>query len=255
MRQLVPQSEFLTFKHVPSYNKWHTDAIITVATTNASPDNIYQATSQSLYDAFWRTLCCNRSTTDVTEVPIDDSGYVAWRRLVDLQQECYDADITCRRVCQRHKRLVCGFTSVVVSALTYIFRRQKLLFVIVPFSLPPLIQLISKTYDTAQNILLSAVCQKYLQQSAQVQIDQRDFDATMSQWNKGRQFIVTASGLMGWAPLAASKGDNVGLFAGCRVPFVMRAFQEGYKIVGDAYVHGLMDGEGEASDGEMLKIL
>jgi hypothetical protein len=60
---------------------------------------------------------------------------------------------------------------------------------------------------------------------------------------------------MGWVPLTARVGDNIGLFAGCRMPFVIRAFQEGYKIVGDAYMHGVMNGEGEASEGEMLKIL
>jgi starch phosphorylase len=255
MRQIVPQSDFLTFKHVPGCNQWHTDAITMIVTTNTDPDNIYQATGQSLYDAFWRTLCCDRSARDATERPIDDSGYVAWRRLIDLQQACYDVDLECRRLSQHHKRLVCGFTSIVISALTYRMRRHKLLFIMLPFSLPPLIQFISKTYDAARDLVLSTIRQNYLQQSAQVQIEQRDFENANGQWTQGRQFAVTASGLMGWVPVAARVGDNIGLFAGCRVPFVMRAFQEGYKIVGDAYVHGVMDGEGEASNGEMLKIL
>lgn len=94
-----------------------------------------------------------------------------------------------------------------------------------------------------------------MQQATQAQIDQRDFENSHSAWTQGRQFGITASGLMGWVPLAARVGDNVGLFAGCRVPFVIRAFQEGYKIMGDAYVHGVTNGEGEASEGEMLKIL
>jgi hypothetical protein len=101
MRQLVPQSDFLTFKHIPGHTKWHSDAIDVVATANNDPDGIYQATGQSLYDTFWRTLCCDRSGMDGTKFPTDDSGYVAFRRLIDVQQHYYNMDIKYRRVCQR----------------------------------------------------------------------------------------------------------------------------------------------------------
>lgn len=254
MRQLVPQSEFLTSQHLPGVHSWHTDAITMVATTSTDPDAIYQATGESLYGAFWRTLCCNRSAMNPSKPPVDDSSYLAWRQLLNMQQERCEIEKKCRRVATRQKRLACGLTSLLVSALTYRFRRQKLLFIVLSFSLLPLIQLIDKGYEMGLRVVLFRLFQKYMQQSTQTQIDQRDFENSHSQWTQGRQFAVTEQGLMGWVPLAARVGDNVGLFAGCRVPFVMRAFREGYKIVGDTYMHGMMDGEGEASEGEMLPI-
>lgn len=144
---------------------------------------------------------------------------------------------------------------VIISALTYRFRRHKLLFVALPFSLPPLIRFIGMIFDATLKAMLSTLLQNFIPHSTQVQIDMCEFESSHSVWTQGRQFGLTAQDLMGWVPLAARVGDNVGLFAECRVPFVMRAFQEGYKIVGDAYVHGVINGKGEASEGDVLEIL
>lgn len=255
MRELVPQSEFLTSQHLPGLHDWYNNAVATVATTNTDSDAIYRATGESLYDAFWRTLCCNRSATNLSQPPDDDSSYSAWRRLLDLQQERFDLEEKSRRVATRQKRILCGAASFFVAGLTYHFRRQKLLFVALPFALPSLIQLISQGYDVGLQLVLHNLLREFVYQSTQMQIDQRDFENSHSQWTQGRQFGVTAQGLMGWFPTSARVGDNVGIFAGCRVPFAMRRWDQGWKVVGDAYVHGVMNGEGEASEGEMLRIL
>lgn len=255
MRELVPQSEFLTAQHLPGCHDWHNNAVMAVATISTDTDAIYPATGESIYDAFWRTLCCNRSVMNSYKPPIDDSSYLAWRRLLDMQQQRVDIDRRIRRMCKWQYRTLCTAIPMVIAGLTYLFRRQKLLFVALPFSIPPMIQFMSRTYDVGLKIALYNLAQNYAQQSAQTQIDQRDFENSHSQWTQKRQFGITAQGLMAWVPLAARVGDNVGMFAGCRVPFVMRRWIDGWKIVGDAYVHGVMDGEGEASEGEMLKIL
>jgi hypothetical protein len=75
------------------------------------------------------------------------------------------------------------------------------------------------------------------------------------QWMQGRQFGLTGLGRIGLLPISAKVGDSVGLFAGCRVPFVLRKSEGSYRIVGDAYLHGVMNGEGEKSEGEMLTIV
>jgi hypothetical protein len=75
------------------------------------------------------------------------------------------------------------------------------------------------------------------------------------QWTMGRQFGLTRLGMIGMLPISAKVGDSVGFFAGNRVPFVLRRSERGYKIVGDAYLHGVMNGEGEKSEGEMLTIV
>jgi hypothetical protein len=69
----------------------------------------------------------------------------------------------------------------------------------------------------------------------------------------GRRFIVTKLGLIGFAPDSCERGDLVVVMPGGAVPYVLRPAKlpdnretEGkkcYKILGDAYIHGIMDGE------------
>ena len=74
-------------------------------------------------------------------------------------------------------------------------------------------------------------------------------------WMWGRQFAITEQGLIGLVPVAARVGDSVGFFAGCRIPHALRRRGEGYVLIGDSYLHGVMDGEGEKFETEMLKIM
>ncbi|EXF84170.1 hypothetical protein CFIO01_05673 [Colletotrichum fioriniae PJ7] len=59
-----------------------------------------------------------------------------------------------------------------------------------------------------------------------------------------RRLFVTNEGYIGLAKLSARVGDEVWVLAGGRVPYVMRPIEDGnrFSLVGDAYVHGLMDG-------------
>ncbi|KAJ8117395.1 hypothetical protein OPT61_g1386 [Boeremia exigua] len=237
MRQLVPQSEFLNLQHLPSFMAWHDEAMNVVATTLTDPEGVYRASGEPFYDAFWRTLCCNRSADKPTQPPPDDSGYVAWRGLIALHKSRSDIEAKFRRTCTFRRRLSHYATTAIITGLTYYFRRHKLLFVALPLTLPTLLSYVNKVWDMTLQILLHNLIQEFVQQSTQVQIDQRDFENSHSQWTQGRQFALTQQGRMGWVPLAARVGDNVGLFAGCRIPFVLRAFETGYKVVGDAYMH------------------
>ena len=58
-----------------------------------------------------------------------------------------------------------------------------------------------------------------------------------------RSFISTEKGYMGLAPSGASKGDVICVLRGGDVPFVLSNKGHGYwALVGEAYVHGIMDG-------------
>ena len=61
----------------------------------------------------------------------------------------------------------------------------------------------------------------------------------------GRRLARTGNlGLMGLVPQVAELGDTVSVVAGCQVPLIMRRIDNGrWRLVGEAYVHGLMDGE------------
>jgi hypothetical protein len=60
---------------------------------------------------------------------------------------------------------------------------------------------------------------------------------------EGRVFFFTAGGLMGLGPHELVKGDKIYIFATGETPFILRKQDKGLSIVGECYVHGLMDGE------------
>jgi hypothetical protein len=55
--------------------------------------------------------------------------------------------------------------------------------------------------------------------------------------------FLTDSGTFGLAPQFAEEGDILCLPFGCVSPFVLRPYGEYYMLVGEAYVHGFMNGE------------
>jgi hypothetical protein len=59
----------------------------------------------------------------------------------------------------------------------------------------------------------------------------------------GRAFATTSKRRIGLVPLHAAYGDLIVLLHGVSVPFVIRWTERGYVLVGDAYVHGVMNGE------------
>jgi hypothetical protein len=64
--------------------------------------------------------------------------------------------------------------------------------------------------------------------------------------NTLRRFFTTKErGFMGLAPDSARQGDLVCVFGG-QVPFVLRrnSLDESTILAGEAYMHGVMDGEG-----------
>jgi hypothetical protein len=61
------------------------------------------------------------------------------------------------------------------------------------------------------------------------------------QFNR-RPFIST-QGYVGLIPCHSKPGDVICILYGCVVPFVLRKNEVGYQLVGEAYVHGIMDGE------------
>ncbi|KAH8889129.1 hypothetical protein GQ53DRAFT_653285 [Thozetella sp. PMI_491] len=64
-------------------------------------------------------------------------------------------------------------------------------------------------------------------------------------WCYHRRFLVSADDRYGWVVDGTLPGDKVVVFYGHDYPFVIRETGEGtYRIVGDCYIHGLMDGEG-----------
>lgn len=74
--------------------------------------------------------------------------------------------------------------------------------------------------------------------------------------SKGRSFFTTGDDRMGWAPKNSVPGDVVAVLTGGRVPIVLRPEAGYYVVIGDAYMHGFMDGEAmkDGSDLEYLEL-
>jgi hypothetical protein len=110
--------------------------------------------------------------------------------------------------------------------------------------------------------------------------DDDGFDYAHCLISNDRLFFTTGKGYMGWAPIPARAGDVIALMPGGKVPYVLRSLGDDdsgegedensgipgtnihaasvdqirlrrYRFVGDAYVHGIMDGE--AYDGSKLE--
>jgi hypothetical protein len=62
-----------------------------------------------------------------------------------------------------------------------------------------------------------------------------------------RSFVVTTKGYMAMVPETSVEGDTVALFCGSPTLVILRDVTEGERIearlVGEAYVHGLMEGQ------------
>ncbi|KAH6644634.1 heterokaryon incompatibility protein-domain-containing protein [Boeremia exigua] len=73
--------------------------------------------------------------------------------------------------------------------------------------------------------------------------------------SKGRTFCITEKGLMGWIPKNCLPGDCVAVMTGGRVPIILRPHDGYYTVLGDAYIHGIMDGEAiHAGDFKYLEL-
>lgn len=69
------------------------------------------------------------------------------------------------------------------------------------------------------------------------------FDHALAVAQRGRKFVVTEHGRMGLVPRHAREGDVVAILTGASVPIILRPAENFFTVVGDAYVHGIMDGE------------
>lgn len=68
------------------------------------------------------------------------------------------------------------------------------------------------------------------------------FRLRMSRFSK-RTVIISAKGYTGLAPPRALSGDQICIILGCMLPVILRQFESGYRLIGDTYVHGIMQGE------------
>ena len=58
-----------------------------------------------------------------------------------------------------------------------------------------------------------------------------------------RRLVGTENGRMGLAAAAAQQGDKIAVLMGCGMPILLRRERDGWIVVGECYLHGIMEGE------------
>jgi hypothetical protein len=59
----------------------------------------------------------------------------------------------------------------------------------------------------------------------------------------GCRFLITQQGYVGWAPRRTRKGDKIFVLLGCRTPVILRPQGDSFRLIGECYIHGVMNGE------------
>jgi hypothetical protein len=60
---------------------------------------------------------------------------------------------------------------------------------------------------------------------------------------EGRKFCTTNTGYICMVPETVERGDVVVVLLGCNFPVLLRPYESKYRVVGECYVHELMQGE------------
>lgn len=55
--------------------------------------------------------------------------------------------------------------------------------------------------------------------------------------------IRTKEGYIGSAPSETQEGDFIGILLECKLPLVIRRFEDHYILIGACYIYDMMDGE------------
>ena len=69
------------------------------------------------------------------------------------------------------------------------------------------------------------------------------YECALQDVHKGRRICVTKGRYMGVTTYDTEKGDILVMLEGFTMPFVLRPNGDNFMIVGDCYIHGIMDGE------------
>ena len=73
--------------------------------------------------------------------------------------------------------------------------------------------------------------------------DSFEYESLVRKKGRNRSLFSTEGGFIGLGPPHCNPGDRVCILFGGEVPFVLRPVGGCYQLVGDAYVHGIMEGE------------
>ena len=75
------------------------------------------------------------------------------------------------------------------------------------------------------------------------QLEKRSIISGLLQEMKGNGIVKTSKRFLANVPHQAAAGDIIAIVNGCKTPLVLRRHPDGFKLIGECYVHGIMFGE------------
>lgn len=189
------------------------------------PQKHAYGTDDGLREAIWRTLIMDRSPNSSQSVPAS-SNYGSW--FLNLWQQTHSRNSTLRFSWKEH----------------IIWWKRDMIGSIIVFDRPIKEWVGNSAVDVEEAIW-----------------DDRTFADGRENYVEGlkiedsfrRQFLITANGYLGLGHAQAKAGDEICLLSGCSVPVLLRPLEGGYLMVGEAYIHGIMNGEAWTDDEDELE--
>lgn len=248
------------------FSEWHHLAGM------SHPDHIYADKDIKRYDAWWRTLCMDTirvsGVVDDEVTPLDEQEYE--RAGKDYGQEYLSWRYDDTRPLQPDSPGSRAITSRPLFELTadpVLYGPDTMEFEWYPSTPPPRLHR-KKTFKRSPNYpdyeISSPIARKRSRTTPPRTsrdspiLDGKRFEMVaveeaITTATTDRRFFLTEKGYMGLGPKAMRKGDVVFILRGGQVPFLLRpAGRENvprvgevdtHVLVGDCYVHGIMDGE------------
>ena len=207
----------------PGSRQMPAQAALRLALRHATTTTIYP----SLHDAFWRTLVAD---SDINTRPASEASLGGYKNILQRYEELQartNDDLSDEEVRERQ-----ALYWTMTTAQTEDRMFSHLLVTDLSKSLP----------DRGGDI-----CSLFSQSLDRTYIQASDMTAR-------RQFCVTQSGYMGLVPRLSRVGDVIVVFHGAGTPHILRKRssedkkvvddeKESFELVGECYVHGLMDGQ------------
>jgi hypothetical protein len=206
------QSLRMLVHHSRRMDDWEESAWALAASLGTYP------TGEKIFEAYWRALIFNRENLD--KVPGQDFEW-AFKNWNTSFAQCKDESLIELTDLLQQARLGSEHDEPPPSILGRVQR------------------FFSDVYTQGQLFPSNVRLLAKLDLLKRLMKDGAPYEHAFFRYAAGRKFCTNTHGYMGWVPSAAHAGDVFCFFEDCKLPFVLRRCEEGYKLIGDAYLHGL----------------
>jgi hypothetical protein len=217
-------------------------------------------------DAFWRTLICN--CTNLYKRPGSDylQSFQAWSTSFSIVERWMTHQHPVTKVLDSYM-----FRWIVALVLTFV-QLMRIIHILdgrspaVQFAIAMAVHVAARYMQTDVLLLILRWITHYIFVRPQQLAVAKDIDTlipathlyseSFGNFISGRTFCTTKAGRVGLVHIDVVSSDQVVIFCGSPLPFILRKAEGGmHTLVGDAYIHGCMEWSPEIRNDGVLDIL